>query len=140
MLTILNRVIFNTTGFFLPIPVTIDTWITFNSAKQISQYDAVFKWWPWVIEYVLGKAASKLGTKGLNETVEKLAEALAESICSTAQNYCKGANVQYASIGECKEFLTQKVRFGQAHEAGMSIITHSSSSCTLKVVVGSTFY
>ncbi|MCJ1260720.1 hypothetical protein MMC22_000582 [Lobaria immixta] len=129
-----TRVIFNTTGFFLPVPITIDTWITFNSAKEISQYDAVFKWWPWAIEYILGNAATKLGTKSLNATVEinatveKLSEALAKSICSTAQDFCTGLNVQYSSERECQEFLTRKVRFGQAHEAGMSIISQLPSS------------
>lgn len=124
----MSRVIFNTTGFLLPVPVTIDTWITFNSAKEISQYDAIFKWWPWTIEYILGKAASQLGTKSLAATVEKFTGILAESICSTAQNFCKGPNVQYASKKECEEFLTQKVRFGQAHEAGMSTTTCPLSS------------
>lgn len=133
-LTISNRVIFNTTGFFLPVPITIDTWMTFNSAKEISQYDAVFKWWPWAIEYILGNAATKLGTKSLNATVEinatveKVSEALVKSICSTAQDFCTGLNVQYSSERECQEFLTQKVRFGQAHEAGMSIISQLPSS------------
>ncbi|MCJ1424446.1 hypothetical protein MMC29_002334, partial [Sticta canariensis] len=112
-----TRLIFNTTSFNLPVPITIDTWITFNSANEISQYDAIFKWWPWAIEYILGKAAIKLQTKTLAETVEKLTVLLAESICSTAQGFCKDANAQYANVGECKEFLTQKIRFGQAHEA-----------------------
>ncbi|MCJ1465192.1 hypothetical protein MMC07_003808 [Pseudocyphellaria aurata] len=117
-LTFASRVIFNTTGFDLPVPVTIDTWVAFNSAKEISQYDAVFKWWPWALEYVLTKAAVKLGTKSLAATVEKFTEGLAESICSTAQDSCKGKDLQYASKSECLEFLTQKVRFGQAHELG----------------------
>ena len=50
--------------------------------------------------------------------VEKLTVGLARSICNTAQTYCKGPNQQYDSADECFNYLSQKVRFGQAYELG----------------------
>lgn len=99
-----KRVTFNTTGFFLPIPITIDSSITSNSAKEISRYDAVFKWWPCAIEYILAKAAIMLGTKREEDTVKKFTEAIAINVCNTAEKFCKGSNAQYANLDECMAF------------------------------------
>ena len=43
---------------------------------------------------------------------------LAESICTTAQTYCNGTNVQYNSTADCMTFLTSEIRFGEAYELG----------------------
>ena len=111
---------FNFPAINKTIPIDIDSWNTYNAQGQISQYDATFKWWQWAVDYIIQQAMPALNATTPTATVEKLTVGLADSICTTAQTYCTGANQQYANKGECLGYLTQKVRFGQAYELGMS--------------------
>lgn len=120
-----TSVLFDIKALGIEIPVVIDTWSTWNSNKELSQYDVIFKWWPWAVEYVIEQAAPKLGATSAAQTVEKLTQALATSICTTAQTYCKGANQQYKDAGECTTFLTKEIPFGPAYFLGN--ITHPLS-------------
>lgn len=49
-----TRFVFNLTSVGLVIPVEIDTWISWNEAGEITQYDATFKYWSWLMDYVVG--------------------------------------------------------------------------------------
>ncbi|KAH7119550.1 hypothetical protein B0J11DRAFT_491417 [Dendryphion nanum] len=57
-----------------------------------------------------------------DQVVEHVTETLADSICWTHQNYCIGKNQQYPNSEACKNFLTQAVRFGKAHELGQNTL------------------
>jgi hypothetical protein len=48
-----TRFVFNLTSVGLVIPVEIDTWIAWNEAGEITQYDATFKYWSWLMDYVV---------------------------------------------------------------------------------------
>lgn len=114
-----SRFQFNFTALNLVLPVDIDAWNTYNSKGEITQYDATFKYWQWVVDYLIGAAGKKFGTKSLEATVGVLTQTIAKSICGTATKSCNGTNTQYASPAECLNFLTKQVRFGKAYELGM---------------------
>ena len=40
------------------LPVMLDTWITWNAAGQISQYDATFRWFDYLVSTLFGLASS----------------------------------------------------------------------------------
>lgn len=113
-----SRFQFNFTALNLVLPVDIDAWNTYNSKGEITQYDATFKYWQWVVDYLIGAAAKKFGTKSPEATVGVLTQTIAKSICGTAMKSCNGTNTQYASSAECLNFLTKQVRFGKAYELG----------------------
>lgn len=123
---------FNFTAINKIVPIQIDSWNTYNAQGQISQYDATFKWWQWTVDYVIGEAMPKLNASTPTAAVEKLTAGLAKSICTTAQTYCNGTNQQYKSAGECYDYLTKKVRFGQSYELGTSSLTSSPTPQTQK--------
>ncbi|KAL8790686.1 MAG: hypothetical protein Q9213_000534 [Squamulea squamosa] len=116
-----HRFQFNFTALNLVIPVEIDAWNTYNSKGKITQYDATFKYWQWTVEYLIGAAGKKFGTNSAEATARVLTQAIANSICETAMKNCNGTNAQYTGSEECINFLTKKVRFGQAYELGMSL-------------------
>lgn len=115
-----NRFMFNFTALNLVLPIRIDTWNTFNSDKQISQYDATFVWWEWAVDTLLEAAKPKLGANTTASVVQKITLGLAQSICNTAMTHCTGKDKQYNSIGECMAYLTKKTRFGAPYELGTS--------------------
>ncbi|KAL9053370.1 MAG: hypothetical protein Q9162_004811 [Coniocarpon cinnabarinum] len=95
--------------------------LTFNTAHQISQYDATFRYFPWAFQTLLQTAQSSTGT---NSTAfqEGVTLKLATSVCSIATTSCTGANQQYANQQECLDFLTKEVRFGNPWELGMDTL------------------
>ncbi|KAF2119582.1 hypothetical protein BDV96DRAFT_596288 [Lophiotrema nucula] len=99
-------------------PVVIDTWLTWNDAEQITQYDVTFRWFGYLLQTLV------LGLDPTNSTnaVAQVTETLATSICSTHDTYCTGSNQQYASNAECLNFLTTKIRLGQSFELGMDTL------------------
>lgn len=111
---------FNFTALNLVLPLRIDTWNTFNSDKQISQYDANFVWWDWAVSTLLEAAKPKLGANTTAGVIQKVTEGLAHSICSTAMTHCTGKDKQYNSTGECMAHLTKTTRFGAPYELGTS--------------------
>ena len=101
----------------LSVPIQIDTWNVFNAQGQISEYDATFKWWQWTVDYLLQTAAAA-SNQTLPAIEKYVTQQLANSICTTAQTYCNGTNVQYKSQNDCLNFLTNEVRLGEAYELG----------------------
>ena len=104
----------------LAVPIEIQTWNTFNKYGQITQYDATFKWWEWAVDFLL-ETFAQANNYTLPQTVQVATQALAGSICGTAQTYCNGTNVQYSSSQECLNFLTKEVRFGKSYELGKDL-------------------
>ncbi|KAL8769004.1 MAG: hypothetical protein Q9209_004921 [Squamulea sp. 1 TL-2023] len=117
-----RRFQFNFTALNLVIPVEIDAWNSYNSEGQITQYDATFKFWQWTVEYLIGAAGKQFGTNSTEATARFLTRAIAKSICGTAMKNCNGTNAQYTSAEECFNFLTKKLRFGQAYELGRNTL------------------
>jgi hypothetical protein len=48
-----TRVTLNISSFNLVVPIEIDTWNTWNSLGQMTQYDGIFKYWQWLQDYVV---------------------------------------------------------------------------------------
>ena len=106
----------------LIMPFEIDAWLTFDHNRQITQYDASFRYLQWAFDSI-----AQIGMMEANVTNPVIwqgiiAQKLAASICSIAQSSCNGTNEQYSSNEECKEFLTKQVRFGQTYEMGMNTL------------------
>ncbi|CAD6593695.1 MAG: hypothetical protein ASARMPREDX12_007470 [Alectoria sarmentosa] len=111
------------------IPLQIQTWNVFNSAGEISMYDATFTgWWQWAVDLLLQTASQKLSVAegknvSLPETETYLQSKLATSICSTAQKYCVGPQLQqYQNASQCYSYLTTQTRFGEAYELGRNTV------------------
>ena len=115
-----SRFMFKFPALNIVLPLRIDTWNTFNAKKEISQYDATFVWWDWAFASLLEAAAPVLRVKSQPEILKLLTGKLAQSICKTATDHCAGDNKQYESEQECRQYLTQKVRFGAPYELGKS--------------------
>lgn len=109
---------FNFTAIGLVLPLRIDSWNTYNSAGEISQYDATFVWWDWAVTTLLQAAAPVFGANSTGGIEALLQKALAKSICGTATQYCNGTNAQYQSVEQCYKYLTETIRFGQPWELG----------------------
>ncbi|KAL4784383.1 hypothetical protein BJX76DRAFT_357115 [Aspergillus varians] len=114
---------FNATSFNTLVPITIDTWMIFNAEGKITQYDATFRWFDWLLDTLLNAAGEGLfNTTDPVETQTQLAALLASTICQTHDQYCVGENQQYASTDECVHFLTSEIRFGRAYELGRNTL------------------
>ncbi|RAL17676.1 uncharacterized protein BO97DRAFT_430641 [Aspergillus homomorphus CBS 101889] len=115
-------VTFNATSFNnLLLPVTIDTWIMWNAAGQISQYDATFRWFGFLVDTLIGALASQInGTTA--EATAYLTQLLATQICATHDAYCTGGNKQYESADACYAFLTTGIRLGKDYELGRNTL------------------
>lgn len=51
-----TRVMFNISSIGAVVPIEIDTWMSWNSLGQMTQYDGLFKWWDWLQDYVIETA------------------------------------------------------------------------------------
>ncbi|KAH7058966.1 hypothetical protein B0J12DRAFT_379230 [Macrophomina phaseolina] len=122
-------VVFFHNAFMGVFPVEIDSWILWNQAGQIRQYDATYRWFGNLLDATLALAANSSATQDAEENkrnnndddtdhVTSITESLATSICTTTQTYCNGTNAQYASFNACYTTLTQQKRFGKAYELG----------------------
>ncbi|KAJ5622911.1 hypothetical protein N7490_011516 [Penicillium lividum] len=115
-------VTFNATTFGVVIPVTIDTWIKFNKDGKIVQYDAVFRWFEYLVDFLLDATATKYNTTA-DGAVSIVTKVLAADICNTHDTYCTGDNQQYPVNGtSCYDYLTQKIRFGKSYELGRNTL------------------
>ena len=92
-------------------------------------YDANFGgWWAWVEDTLIGKAQQQLSlSSGKNVTLAQtyayVQSQLATSICTTAQEYCVGPELQqYKDATSCYNFLTKETRMGEAFELGKSLL------------------
>lgn len=91
--------------------------MTYNEAREISQYDVVFRWFGNFLQLLF----SKLDTDPVVAQAKATA-ALSQSVCEAHAQYCTGDNVQYESDEECVRFMTEDIRFGQAFELGMNTL------------------
>ena len=151
-------VMFNATSFSAIVPVTIDTFITWNAEGQITQYVDLDQLPPpyvsplYSVYRELPEPASMNRVLILDrpvrhntmrhfagphifwtlinsaqhqwdnpqQAVAYLSKILANSVCTTHQTYCNGANQQYEDLAACTEFLLNEIRFGEAYELGMN--------------------
>lgn len=101
----------------ISLPVVISTWMTWDSARQMTQYDVVFKWFGNLFQTLilsLGGSAEEASQK----TVDKIAT----SVCNSHARFCNGTNLQYDSWEGCYSFLTKNIRVGQSFELGMNTL------------------
>ena len=113
---------FNFTSLNLLIPVELGLWNTYNSERQITAYSATFKYWQWAVDTLIGKVQKLLGVDTPDKAIAFLSGAIAQGVCSTHSDHCKGPNKQYQSADECMDFLTKQIRFGQAYEMGRNTL------------------
>lgn len=113
--------IFNVTSIGALLPLEVDLWLTFNSDRKISQYDASFRYlaWEFATVFAAGQAAFHVDAPTLQFLCT---QKIAASICGIAQTSCMGPNKQYESHDACMDFLTKGIRFGQAFEMGMNTL------------------
>lgn len=113
---------FNISTFDLIIPGVITAWFQFNSAGQVTQYDAVFRWLDLLFTQIMQAAGRKFNTSDPTEIQSRVADLFARTICQTQEKYCVGPNRQYPSEDACYVFLTQQIRFGQPYEMGRNTL------------------
>ncbi|PWY91302.1 hypothetical protein BO94DRAFT_488802, partial [Aspergillus sclerotioniger CBS 115572] len=113
---------FNISTFDLIIPGVITAWFQFNSAGQVTQYDAVFRWLDLLFTQIMQAAGRKFNTSDPTEIESRVADLFARTICQTHEKYCIGQNRQYTSEDACYVFLTQQIRFGQPYEMGRNTL------------------
>ncbi|RAK95706.1 uncharacterized protein BO80DRAFT_249267 [Aspergillus ibericus CBS 121593] len=113
---------FNISTFDLVIPGVITAWFQFNSAGQVTQYDAVFRWLDLLFNQILQAAGRQFHTSDPVGIQSRVADLFARTICQTHERHCLGANRQYPSEDACLEFLTQQIRFGQPYEMGRNTL------------------
>ena len=115
-------IMFNSTLLDTQVPVTIDTFITWNEKREIVQYDATFRWFGFLLDSLIDAAVKKFGVSNRAEAVAALARKLGDGICQIHDKYCTGDNQQYKDADECLNFLTKTVRFGQDYELGRNTL------------------
>jgi hypothetical protein len=101
----------------ISLPVVINTWMTWNSAREITQYDVVFKWFGNLFQTLIASMGGST-EEASRVTVDKIAT----SICNSHTQYCNGGNTQYSSWDKCYSFLTENIRVGQSFELGMNTL------------------
>jgi len=47
------RLQFNFTSLGLMVPVEIDSWNTYNEKGEITQFDVTFRYWQWLVDYIV---------------------------------------------------------------------------------------
>jgi hypothetical protein len=106
----------------MTLPVTVDTWLTWNDKDEVTQYDVIFRWFANLLD-VLIKA---LDPSSPTAAIEKATGAIAKSVCDSHELYCtdpnKPGNRQYESREACMKFLTEDTRLGQSFELGMNTL------------------
>ncbi|KAF2679928.1 hypothetical protein K458DRAFT_393491 [Lentithecium fluviatile CBS 122367] len=101
----------------ISLPITVDTWMTWNAARQVTQYDVTFRWFGYLLKtLLLSVDKDPVKAQAIATT------SIAKSICSTHTKYCNGTNTQYESPEECYGFLTKEIRVGESFELGMDTL------------------
>ncbi|KAH8819704.1 hypothetical protein F5884DRAFT_23627 [Xylogone sp. PMI_703] len=116
------RIMFNFTSLNIMVPVEVDLWHAWNDQGQVLQYDATFKWFAWLLDFVVQSSLPLFQVNTTTAAVGVLTDLLAQSICATATQFCVGDNLQYNSADSCYQYLTQDVRFGEAYELGRNTL------------------
>jgi hypothetical protein len=115
-------VTFNATTFGILIPVTIDTWIEIGSDGKITQYDATFRWFEYLLDFLVEGVATKINATSPDQAVAYVSDLLAKTICTTHEQYCTGSDRQYTDSEACYNFLTASIRFGKSYELGRNTL------------------
>ena len=115
-------VTFNATTFGVLVPVTIDTWIEFNADGKITQYDATFRWFDYLLDFLVEGVATKINATSPDQAVAYVSDILAKTICTTHDKYCTGSDQQYSDNAACYAFLTKSIRFGKSYELGRNTL------------------
>ena len=108
---------FNISSLNVISPVEVDFWATFNDDDQISQvsasavahfevtltistsqYDATFRYLQWQFDWLYEVGRARLGLGSVDQVKDLVHQKLAESICTTAMDNCKGEHQQYESL------------------------------------------
>ncbi|KAF2770218.1 hypothetical protein EJ03DRAFT_76916 [Teratosphaeria nubilosa] len=103
-------------------PLEIDSFITWNSHKQITQYDVTFRRSDHSLDLTFARFQRTIGASSLAQTLNVMTQALAQSVCTAHDRYCDGTNQQYESRDVCMKFLTQEIRFGKVYEQGRNTL------------------
>lgn len=106
----------------LTYPVEITFWATYNAQRQITQYDATFKWLQWNFDTLTAAMMQALNMTSDTAFETYATKMLASSICATAMDSCNGTNTQYESTEQCVAFLTTEVPFGNAYQLGFDTL------------------
>jgi hypothetical protein len=101
----------------ISLPVVINTWMTWNSAREMTQYDVVFKWFGNLFQTLILSLGGSF-EEASGKTVDKIAT----SICNSHARHCSGKNAQYDSWEDCYSFLTKGIRVGQSFELGSNTL------------------
>lgn len=101
----------------ISLPVVINSWTAWNSAREVTQYDVVFKWFGNLFQTLIASLGGSL-----EEASKKTVDKLATSICNTHTKHCNGSNAQYESWDACYRFVTEDIRVGQSFELGMNTL------------------
>lgn len=99
------------------LPVVIDTWIAWNDAGEIIQYDATFKWFAHLVQELIFSLDPNHSV-----AMSRAIGAITNSICTSHASHCIGANRQYDDEADCVNFLTKQIRVGQPFEMGMNTL------------------
>lgn len=102
------------------LPVTVDTWLTWNENDEVTQYDVVFRWFANLMDVLI----KGLDPSSPETALKKATGAIANSVCESHELYCTKApeNRQYDSKADCLNFLTNQTRLGQSFELGMDTL------------------
>jgi hypothetical protein len=113
-----TRIMFTFPSFGnMSLPITVDTWMTWNAAKEVTQYDVTFRWFGYLLQTLLGSV-----DKDPVKAQAMATDNIAKSVCSTHDKYCTGPNMQYESTEDCYNFLTKEIRVGESFELGMNTL------------------
>lgn len=113
---------FNSTLFNKLIPITMDTFITFDKdTKQVTQYDSTFKWMAFLFDELYAEIGTLIHANSTG-VAAYLTDTMAKDLCSSHSTYCTGAMQQYADATSCYNFLTTQVRLGQTYEMGRNTL------------------
>lgn len=85
---------------------------------KITQYDAVFRYFEYLVDFIIGNVATKINATSSDQAVGYVSDLLAKTICATHEQYCTGSDQQYTDTAACYDFLTKDVRFGKSYELG----------------------
>ncbi|KAF2638785.1 hypothetical protein P280DRAFT_470831 [Massarina eburnea CBS 473.64] len=101
----------------ITLPIVVDTWMTWNEAKEVTQYDVTFRWFGFLLQTLVSSLNdnSKIAPVTFKEMV-------ANSVCATHTEHCTGANQQYDNAEACYKFLTEEIRVGDSFELGMNTL------------------
>ncbi|AEO67533.1 uncharacterized protein THITE_2144873 [Thermothielavioides terrestris NRRL 8126] len=114
---------FNATMFGKLIPITIDTFTTFDpETKQLTQYDATFKWMDFLFAELYAEIGTLIHANSTDQVDAYLTNIMAQTLCEAHSAHCTGADQQYADATSCYNYLTTQVRLGQVYELGRNTL------------------